>query len=571
MHFCPHACCAIWLPFSQVNPALPHEKTPKHPVRAAKPAPHRSSSSPNWNLVWSDEFNGTIGPDWVYDTGGGGWGNNELEYYQQSNASIVNNALAITAKQQSVGGMNYTSARMKTLGKQSWAFGKMEARISMPAFQGIWPAFWMEGTDITQPAGWPTCGEIDIMEHIDTGTSIAGSTHWSSNGSQADFTNSANASSALNNFHYYKVEWTPSLITWFIDGVQYNQFNIAGGAGNTQAFQNQFFFLLNMAVGGNYPGSNVDNSGFPAQMLVDYVRVYQDAGPTNAANSQQPYFMLVSNATGSCADLVGGNSADGAVVNEYGYNYNSANQRWAFLPTEQGNHFRIQAWDTGKCLSVSGNSTADLAQIVDSTYTPGNAAQQWDLVDAGNGFFNIRNVNSGKLLDISGGNSADNTTIDQYHSTGGTNQQWRLQPWGNYYIRALSGRYVCIQNSGSANGSPIIQFDYQANPWFQWQFLSVGAGNYEVSSLNATGRCLCVVNASTSNGANTQLYDYNPNNVGDQKVRILPLTNGKYKFHFVHDGMSWDMNGGQSNNNIPLQQYPDNGNEWQQFELVRIH
>lgn len=521
----------------------------------------------NWNLVWSDEFNGSIGPDWVYDSGGGGWGNNELEYYQQSNATVVNNALTITAKHENVGGMNYTSARMKTLGRRSWTFGKMEARISMPAFQGIWPAFWMEGSNITQPAGWPTCGEIDIMEHINTGTSIPGSTHWLSNGAQADYTMSGNANSALSNYHTYKIEWTPSLITWFIDGVQFNSFNIANGTGNTQAFQKDFFFLLNMAVGGNYPGNNIDNNGFPAQMLVDYVRVYQDAGATNAANSQQPYFLLVNNATGQCADLYNGNTADDAVVNQYSYSYNSANQRWALLPTEAGNHFRIQAWGTGKCLSVSGDSTANTAQITDRTYSPGDAAQQWDLVDAGNGFFNVRNVNSGRVLDV---NTSTNK-IELYDNNGGANQQWRLQPWGNYYIRALSGRYVCVANSGNSNGNQIIQFDFQTQPWFQWQFLSVGAGNYEVSSLNATSRCLCVVNASTTNSANTQLYDYNPNNVGDQKVRIKPLTNGKYKFYYVHDGMSWDMNGGQSNNNIPLQQYPDNGNEWQQFELVRVH
>lgn len=525
----------------------------------------------NWNLVWSDEFNGSIGPDWGFQTGGGGWGNNEQEYYQQSNASIVNNALAITARHESVGGMNYTSARLSTQGHRSWTFGKMEARIAMPSFQGIWPAFWTLGDAITQPAGWPTCGEIDIMEHVNTGTSIAGSTHWSSNGAEADYTNSGNANSALSNYHYYKLEWTPSLITWFIDGVQYNQFNIANGAGNTQAFQKSFFILLNLAVGGNYPGNNIDNSQFPAQMLVDYVRVYQDAGATNAGNSDQPYFMLVSNATGKCADLIGGNGADGAVVNEYTYDYNGPNQRWALLPTEAGNHFRIQAWDTGKCLSVSGNSTADQAQIVDSTYSPGNTAQQWDLLDAGNGFFNIRNVNSGKMLDISGGNPADNTRIQQYTANGATAQQWRLQPWGNYYIRALSGRYICIQNQGSTNTSPIIQYDFQPNAWFKWQFLSVGAGNYEVSSLNATSRCLCVVGGSTANAANCHLYDYNPSNAGDQKVRIKPLTNGKYKFYFVHDGQSWDIPGGRTDNNAPLQQYPDNGNEQQQFELVRVH
>lgn len=524
----------------------------------------------NWQLVWSDEFNGSISSSWVYDTGGGGWGNNEQEYYQSQNASIVNNALAITAKHESVGGMNYTSARMKTQGTQSWAYGKIEARMAMPAFQGIWPAFWSMGANISS-VQWPACGEIDIMEHINTGTTIAGSTHWSSNGAQADYTNSGNANSPLTNYHIYKIEWSPNSINWFIDGVQYNSFNIAGGAGNTQAFSKPFFLLLNLAVGGNYPGGSVDNSGFPAQMLVDYVRVYQDMGSTNAANSQQPYFMLVNRAAGTCMDLIGGNTANGAPANGWAYDYNGPNQRWALLPTEQGNHFKLLAWDDGKCACPDGDSTADGAQIHVWDYVGNDAFQQWDLVDAGNGWYNLRNVGSGKMLDLASGNNANGTKIQQYTANGATAQQWRLQPWGNYYIRALSGRDVCIQGSSNANNAAIIQYDAQTNPWFQWQFLSVGDGNYEVSSLNATTRCLCVNNGSTAAAAGTHLYDYNLNNAGDQKVRLKPLTNGKYKFYFVHDGMSWDMPGGASDNNVPLQQYPDNGNEWQQFELVRIH
>ena len=131
-----------------------------------------------WNLVWQDEFEGSIGPDWVFETGNGanGWGNNELQYYRRENATIENNALVITARRQDFGGFRYTSARMKTQGKKSWKYGRMEARIAIPSSLGTWPAFWMLGSNITE-VGWPACGEIDIMEHVNHDLRIIGSLH----------------------------------------------------------------------------------------------------------------------------------------------------------------------------------------------------------------------------------------------------------------------------------------------------------------------------------------------------------------------------------------------------------
>ena len=126
-----------------------------------------------------------------------------------------------------------------------------------------------------------------------------------------------------------------------------------------------------------------------------------------------------------------------------------------------------------------------------------------------------------------------------------------------------------MQGAGSANGSPIIQYDQQNNPWFKWQFTSEGDGFYGLFSLNALTRVLCVDNASTTPAANTQLWDYNPSNIGDQVERIWPKTSGKFKFYFKHDGMSWDIPGGATGNNVNLQQYPDNGYAWQEFSLER--
>lgn len=242
----------------------------------------------NWQLVWADEFEGSIGPDWVFETGtgSGGWGNNELQYYRRENASVSNGQLVITARREAFGGMQYTSARMKTQGRKSWKHGRIEARIAMPSFQGVWPAFWMLGDNISS-VGWPACGEIDVMEHVNTGGQVFGTIHWQDhNNTYANYTGST--STNITAFHTYTVEWTSTYIRWFVDGVQYHEANIANGVNGTSEFQNNFFILLNLAIGGNWPGFTIDNNAFPASMYVDYVRVYQNNGtPTGPVTVYQ--------------------------------------------------------------------------------------------------------------------------------------------------------------------------------------------------------------------------------------------------------------------------------------------
>lgn len=281
-------------------------------------------------------------------------------------------------------------------------------------------------------------------------------------------------------------------------------------------------------------------------------------------------FMLVNKATGKVVDLIGGNTANGATVNQWSYDYNGPNQRWALMPTEGSNHFALVSFVSNKAAGPASNSTADGAQLTSSDYTANNAAQQWDLVDAGNGWYKIRNVNSGKVLDVDAGSTADNAKIQQWADLGGDNQLWRLQPWGDYFSRAASGRYICVEGASGANGANIIQYDWENNPWFKWRFESVGDGNYKLSSLNALTRVLCVKNGSTAQGFDCHLWDYSATNVGDQKLRILPLTNGKFRFNFVHTGFGWDIPGGATGNNVHLQQYPYLGNAWQQFTLERV-
>jgi beta-glucanase (GH16 family) len=229
----------------------------------------------DWKLVWSDEFTDGIGSDWVYDIGNGtnGWGNNELEYYQTANATVENGVLVITARQESVGGLGYTSARMKTKGHASWQHGRIEARIAVPSVQGLWPAFWMLGSNFDS-VGWPPCGEIDIMEHVNTESSVYGAIHWlDHNGTEATYKGSTTTTPT--DYHVYAIEWDETSITWYVDGVQFHTVSIANGVNGTHELNNDFFILLNLAVGGNWPGFTIDNSALPASMYVDYVRVYQ--------------------------------------------------------------------------------------------------------------------------------------------------------------------------------------------------------------------------------------------------------------------------------------------------------
>ena len=243
-------------------------------------------------LVWSDDFKGKNGslPDaekWVYDIGGNGWGNQELEYYtnRAENARVEHGKLMITARAESYKGpdgknFSYTSARLKTQGLFAQAYGRFEARIKLPAGQGIWPAFWMLGDNIATD-GWPKCGEIDIMENIGKEPRINhGSLHGpSSSNSTSDLTNTVtlpNGKRLSGDFHLYAVEWEPGVVRFYLDSNLYATFTSAQWpAGGTWVFDHPFFIILNVAVGGDWPGRPDATTAFPQTMLVDYVRVYK--------------------------------------------------------------------------------------------------------------------------------------------------------------------------------------------------------------------------------------------------------------------------------------------------------
>jgi len=252
---------------------------------------HSSLATSSWILTWSDEFNSANGsaPDstkWSYDLGGGGWGNQELQSYtsRTQNAQIQNGNLAITALQENFTGTdgigrNYTSARLKTQNLFTQAYGRFEARIKIPKGQGIWPAFWMLGNDIKQN-GWPKCGEIDIMENIgrEPGT-IHGSLHGpSSVAHTSDLTSTVSVPAGQNypgDFHIYAIEWEPGTVRFYVDSNNYATFTQGQWpAGGQWVFDHPFFIIMNVAVGGVWPGSPDASTRFPEQMLVDYVRIY---------------------------------------------------------------------------------------------------------------------------------------------------------------------------------------------------------------------------------------------------------------------------------------------------------
>jgi len=267
----------------------------------AQAASSPPSSSPG-TLVWSDEFNGPDGsaPDsskWVLETGGGGWGNNELEYYtaRGQNASVHDGNLVITAVKEKYTGpdgvtRDYTSARLKTLGKFAQAYGRFEARIKIPRGQGIWPAFWMLGNDIDK-AGWPTCGEIDIMENIGKEPStVHGTIHgpgYSGDKGIGDPFSLPAGDLFADEFHIYAVEWEPEAIRFYVDDHLYSTRTPADlPKGTKWVYDHPFFLLLNVAVGGSWPGNPDATSTYPQTMLVDYVRIYGHAHAPTAAPAQ---------------------------------------------------------------------------------------------------------------------------------------------------------------------------------------------------------------------------------------------------------------------------------------------
>ncbi len=235
------------------------------------------------NLVMEDNFdtNGVLNSTlWGYDigTGNNGWGNNELEYYTDRPQNIVveNGLLKITAVKESFMGSEFTSARILTKGKYEKKYGRLEARIKLPWGKGLWPAFWMLGAD-SDTVLWPQCGEIDIMEYLGNNpTTVFGTVHGPGyfGGNAITKKYSLTNNRFDNDFHIFGIEWGKNYINYYVDDVLYNQITPKNVTGEW-VFNKPFYIILNMAVGGNFPGNPNTETVFPQTMLVDYVRVYE--------------------------------------------------------------------------------------------------------------------------------------------------------------------------------------------------------------------------------------------------------------------------------------------------------
>lgn len=235
------------------------------------------------DLVWSDEFDEeTLNEDsWTYEIGRGnnGWGNNELQYYQEENTRIIDGHLVITAREQEIGDANYTSSRLITQDKQEFQYGRIDIRAVLPEGRGYWPALWMLGQDF-QEVGWPICGELDIMELVGHQPNrVYGTAHFGnsvaerqSTGASKTIPGGAKFSEA---FHVFSLVWEENSVKWYMDDQLFHILKPEDTNGQPYPFNDAFFFVFNVAVGGEWPGPPNANTRFPQHMIVDYVRVFQ--------------------------------------------------------------------------------------------------------------------------------------------------------------------------------------------------------------------------------------------------------------------------------------------------------
>jgi len=371
-------------------------------------------------ITWSDEFNGSAGSSvdsskWKFDIGGSGWGNSELEYYTNSTSNVYQDGqghLAITARKENpagygcwYGSCTYTSGRILTADKFSQTYGRFEASIKIPKGQGLWPAFWMLGGN-----NWPTTGEIDIMENIGkTPNTVYGTIHGPGySGANGVGGNRTIGSPLGDGFHTYAVDWSPNLIVWYLDGSEYFRATPAQIGGNTWVYDHPFFMILNVAVGGAWPGNPDASTSFPQTMLVDYVRVSawnNDGGGTGTGSA------LKSNFSGRCIDIPGANPADGTRLQMYDCNGTAA-QQWTF-----NSDGTLRAM--GKCMDPAGGALTNGTPIQLVTCN-GNPVQRFTLSAAGD----LVNVSANRCVDIKDWNSANGAALQLWDCGGTSNQKW---------------------------------------------------------------------------------------------------------------------------------------------------
>ncbi|MFD5266374.1 ricin-type beta-trefoil lectin domain protein [Streptomyces sp. NPDC058335] len=407
------------LAFASLSTGLAQGASPSAPAAAAPAVAEAQAAA----VTFSDEFDGPAGAavdaaKWQTETGDN-VNNHERQYYTAGNRNAALDGqghLVVTARRENPGNYQcwygrceYTSARLNTAGRFTTTYGRVEARMKVPRGQGMWPAFWMLGNDIGQ-VGWPSSGEIDVMENVGFEPStVHGTLHGpgysGSGGIGAGYTLPGGQAFA-DAFHTFAVDWSPNAITWSVDGTVYQRRTPADLGGRQWVFDKPFFLILNLAVGGYWPGDPDGSTVFPQQLLVDYVRVSTDTAQPGGSGP-------ITGVGGKCVDVAGADNANGTAVQLYDCNGTAA-QQWTV-----GGDGTIRA--LGKCLDVASGGTADgtLVQLWDCN---GTGAQQWAVPAARD----IVNPQANKCLDASGGSSANGTRLQIWSCTGAVNQKWTV-------------------------------------------------------------------------------------------------------------------------------------------------
>ncbi len=359
-------------------------------------------------LTWQDEFNSPAGTPvdqskWRFDIGGHGWGNNERQYYTSSTSNAVHDGqgnLVITARRENpanyqchYGRCEYTSARLLTAATFNQAYGRFEARIKIPRGQGIWPAFWMLGSDFGS-VGWPGSGEIDIMENVGREpNTVHGTIHGPGYSGGGGITGSRTIGQPLADaFHTYRVDWEPNVIRWYLDGQEF--------------CDHPFFMILNVAVGGNWPGYPDGSTQFPQQMLVDYVRVYGYVPDGNTGTTR-----IRGQQSGRCIDIPNSNPVDGAPLRIWDCNTTAA-QAWTFAADGT-----VRAM--GKCMDPAWAGTANGTEVNLVTCN-GNPAQRFTLNAAGD----LVNLSANRCVDVRENNPNNGGRLQLWDCAGTPNQKW---------------------------------------------------------------------------------------------------------------------------------------------------
>lgn len=513
-------------------------------------APTKSST-----LVWSDEFNGSSldTSKWGYEigTGGSGWGNNEQQYYtnRKDNAYVSGGSLHIRAKKESYGGMRYTSARLNTNGKFTFKYGYVEARIALPSSQGIWPAFWMLGANIGS-VGWPSCGEIDIMEAINAESKTYATCHWNCNG-HAEYGLSTGVSDRMQ-YHTYGLQWDSQYIRMFVDGNKLYEMYIGNNAGDTEEFHRPFYLLLNVAVGGNWPGFSINDGAFPQEMKVDYVRVYQESPSYSSSSSSN---VDKNNGSSSSSSGSSGNTSSGSTstpASGMGMNYAGSSSATAYVNNSSWTdiHYSVNG---GAQQNVRMNQSGTKATYTINGLRANDTVKYWFTYCNTSGF--TKDTGSYTYTHKSGSTSSGSSSSGS--SSSGSSSS----------VNTASGKIYIYQDINYGGRSA-----------------SLGEGKYNLASLQAKGfknddlssikvpfgyKVTLYADDNFSGGTKVVTGDTSwIGNDWNDKTSSIKVEKAIYKIVNKHSGKVLDVSGGNTNDGANVQQWDDNGTNAQRWYVT---